>query len=160
MRQRIVGIADLQVSADCSETLVTYSLGSCIGIAIHDPTAKVGGMLHYMLPDSTLDLSQAAGKPAIFADTGIPLLFQKACAMGLEKKRARVVVAGGAEILDDSGYFDIGKRNYSTLRNIFRRDSVAINGQEVGGNINRTIFLEIATGRMWVTAAGQGSRDL
>ncbi|MGQ9653162.1 MAG: chemotaxis protein CheD [Thermodesulfobacteriota bacterium] len=75
MSQRVVGIAELQVSADPSETLVACSLGSCIGIAIYDPEVRVGGMLHFILPDSSMAPQKAGTKPAMFADTGIPRLF-------------------------------------------------------------------------------------
>ncbi|MGQ9859480.1 MAG: chemotaxis protein CheD [Thermodesulfobacteriota bacterium] len=160
MRQRIVGIADLQVSNDVGEVLVTYSLGSCIGLLIYDPQAKVGGLLHYMLPDSSLDPSKAVEKPAMFGDTGIPLLFKSAYKLGLEKRRARVVVVGGAQILDDSGYFNIGKRNYAMLRKILWRNNVLIDAEDVGGNVNRTVYLELATGRIWVKTPGQEMREL
>jgi len=160
MRQRIVGIAEMQVSAEESEVLVTYSLGSCIGLAIYDPQARVGGMLHYMLPDSSLDPSKAREKPGMFADTGIPLLFKTAYTMGLEKRRARVIVVGGAQILDDSGYFNIGKRNYAMLRKILWRNNVLIDVEDVGGNTNRTLYLEVGTGRAWVKSPGQEMREL
>jgi chemotaxis protein CheD len=115
MSQQIVGIAELQVSNNETDTLVTYSLGSCIGLAIYDPEARVGGMIHYMLPNSSLDSNQAEAKPAMFADTGIPLLFEEARELGLSKKRVRTVVAGAAQIMDDSGFFNIGERNYQAL---------------------------------------------
>jgi len=160
MRQRIVGIAEMHVSAEESEVLVTYSLGSCIGLAIYDPQARVGGMLHYMLPDSSLDPSKAREKPGMFADTGIPLLFKTAYTMGLEKRRAKVIVVGGAQILDDSGYFNIGKRNYAMLRKILWRNNVLIDVEDVGGNTNRTLYLEVGTGRAWVKTPGQEMREL
>lgn len=160
MGQRIVGIADLYVSGDTSETLVSYSLGSCIGLAIYDPQARVGGMLHYMLPDSSLDSNKAARTPAMFADTGIPLLFKGAVRRGLAKSRARVVVAGAAEIMDESGFFNIGKRNYDALRAIFASNGVSIDAEDVGGRLNRTLYLDISTGRILVKIAGREVREL
>ena len=160
MSKRIVGVADLLVSANQDETLITYSLGSCIGLVIFDPQVKVGGMLHFMLPDSSLDLNKAKERPAMFADTGIPMLFKGAYEYGLVKKRARVIVMGGAQILDDSGYFNIGKRNYAALRKIFWRNNVLIDAEDVGGNLNRTVQLEIATGKVRVKIPGQGIREI
>lgn len=154
MSQRVVGIAELQVSADPSETLVAYSLGSCMGIAIYDPEVRVGGMLHFILPDSSMDPQKASAKPAMFADTGIPRLFKEAHALGLRKWRARVVVAGAAEILDQSGYFNIGRRNWAMVRKILWRNNVLIDAEDVGGRLNRTLFLEIETGRTWLKTAG------
>jgi len=160
MRQRIVGIAEMQVSDNINEVLVTYSLGSCIGVVIYDPEARVGGILHYMLPDSSLDPHKAAEKPAMFADTGIPLLFKTAYGLGLEKRRAKVVLVGGAQVLDDSGYFNIGKRNYAMARKILWKNNVLVDAEDIGGRINRTVFLELATGRTLVKSPGREMREL
>ena len=61
----IVGVADLAVSSNPAVLIVTYSLGSCLGVTIYDPVAKVGGLLHAMLPDSTIDPAKAASQAAI-----------------------------------------------------------------------------------------------
>ena len=156
----IVGMAAMQVSKDPRVTLVTYALGSCIGITIHDPIAKVGGLLHYMLPESSTNPEKASKNPSMFADTGVPLLFQEAYRLGGEKTRMRVLVVGGAQLLDDSGYFNIGKRNYMTLRKILWANNVLIEGEEVGGQVNRTVRLEIASGKVWVKTSGDGEREL
>ena len=86
MSELIVGISDLKVSNNPGDVLVTYALGSCIGVAVYDPKARVGGLLHFMLPDSSLDANKAKATPAMFADTGIPLLFKSCYAIGAEKK--------------------------------------------------------------------------
>lgn len=104
----IVGVADMKVSRDPDVVLVTHSLGSCIGLAIYDPVVKVGGLLHYMLPDSELDLKKSRDNPAMFGDTGIPLLFKSTYKFGAKKSRLKVVVAGGAQIMDQNGLFNIG----------------------------------------------------
>ena len=86
MSDLIVGISDIKVSNNVNDVIVTYALGSCIGVVVYDPMAKVGGMLHYMLPDSTLDQNKAKNNPAMFADTGIPLLFKTCYKLGAEKE--------------------------------------------------------------------------
>ncbi len=90
-----MGISDCKVSRNPGDVLVTYALGSCICLAVYDPQAKVGGLLHFMLPDSSLDAAKAKETPAMFADTGIPLLFKSCYAQGAEKKRMIVKVAAG-----------------------------------------------------------------
>ena len=110
--KKIVGIAAMEVCQDLQTGLITYSLGSCIGVTIYDPVAKVGGLLHYMLPESQIDPQKAQKNPFMFADTGIPLLFKEAYRCGAAKSRIVVKVAGGSQILDDTGFFNIGKRNY------------------------------------------------
>ena len=152
--RRIVGVADMQISDNPGEVLVTYSLGSCIGVVIYDETARVGGILHYMLPDSSMDREKAEKKPYMFADTGIPRLFKHSYRLGAKKNRIKVYVAGGAEILDQKGFFNIGKRNYMALKKIFFKNNVLIDRENVGGNVNRTVRLEIGTGDIYVKTSG------
>ncbi len=151
---QIVGVADMKVSNSPEESIITYSLGSCIGLVIYDPAVRVGGILHYMLPESSIDKEKASARPYMFADSGIPRLFKTAYNLGAAKQRMKVYVAGGAEILDQSGFFNIGKRNYMALKKIFFKNNVMINKQDVGGNTNRTVRLEIATGDIYVKTSG------
>ena len=152
--KQIVGVADMKVSNNPEESVITYSLGSCIGLVIYDPVVKVGGILHYMLPESSIDNDKAKRKPFMFADTGIPRLFKTAYKLGAKKPRINIYVAGGAEILDQKGFFNIGKRNYMALKKMFFKNGVMINKQDVGGNINRTVRIEIATGDIFVKTSG------
>ena len=158
--KRVVGVADMIVSNESSETLITYSLGSCIAVIVFDPIVRVGGMLHYMLPDSSMDLKKAGQKPAMFADSGIPLLFKQAYQLGAQKRNMIVKVAGGAQILDENGVFNIGKRNYLALRKIFWRNNVMIAAEDIGGNVNRTVRLEMSTGRVLLKVSGVGEVEL
>lgn len=152
--KQIVGVADMKVSNNPADAVVTYSLGSCIGLVIYDPVVRAGGILHYMLPESGIDKEKAAKKPYMFADTGIPRLFKAAYALGAKKPRIKIFVAGGAEILDQNGFFNIGKRNYLALKKMFFKNKVMIDKQEVGGNINRTVRIEIATGDIFMKTSG------
>lgn len=153
MNKQIVGVADMKISTDPNDCVITYSLGSCIGVAIYDPVVKVGGILHYMLPESSLDKEKAMARPFMFADTGIPRLFRAAYKLGAAKQRIKIYVAGGAEIMDPNGVFNIGKRNYLALRKIFFKNNVIISSQDVGGNVNRTVRLEIGTGNIFVKSS-------
>ncbi len=152
--KQIVGVADMKVSNNPQESVITYSLGSCIGLVVYDPAVRVGGMLHYMLPESSIDSEKAAARPFMFADTGIPILFKTAYQMGAVKSRIKIYVAGGAEILDQKGFFNIGKRNYMALKKMFLKNNVIIHKQHVGGNTNRTVRLEIGTGDIYVKTSG------
>ncbi|MBM4333035.1 MAG: chemotaxis protein CheD [Deltaproteobacteria bacterium] len=156
----IVGIADMRVANDPESTLITYALGSCIGVALYDPAVKVGGLLHYMLPESQLDPAKAQKNPCMFGDTGIPLLFREMYKWGAEKRRIVVKVAGGAQVMDPTGYFNIGKRNYTSLRKTLWMNSILIEAEAVGGNVNRTVYLEISSGKVWVKTSGDGEREI
>jgi chemotaxis protein CheD len=151
----VVDIADLAVSKDPAAALVTYSLGSCIGVAIWDAVAHVGGLLHYMLPDSQLAPAKAAASPGMFCDSGLPRLFRAAYELGAVKGRMVVKVAGGSQLLDDNGTFNIGKRNYLALRKLLWKNGVMIQAEDVGGAISRTLRLEVATGRVTIKSRSQ-----
>jgi len=94
-RPVIIGMADVKVSGNPDETLITYALGSCLGIVLHDPIAKVAGLLHVMLPSSQIDDAKAKAQPAMFVDTGVPLLFRECYRVGARKERMTVTVAEG-----------------------------------------------------------------
>ncbi|MBF0242201.1 MAG: chemotaxis protein CheD [Desulfamplus sp.] len=150
----IVGVSDMKVSNDPNSDIITYSLGSCIGLVVFDPVVKVGGILHYMLPESSLDRDKAERNPYMFADSGIPLLFKETYKFNAIKKRMRVAVFGGSQILDQKGFFNIGKRNYMALKKILFKNNVLINHEDVGGNVNRTVRLEISTGNIFLKTSG------
>lgn len=144
----VVGIGECAVSDDPEATLVTYALGSCIAVAIFDPVLRVGGLLHYMLPDSSLDEEKASRRPCMFADTGIPMLFQRAYQLGAVRSRLEVAVMGGAQVMDASETFNIGKRNHLALRKIFWRVGILVRSEDVGGTQSRTVRLEMSSGRI------------
>jgi len=151
----VVNISDVIVSRDPTATLVTYALGSCIGVTIYDPVAQVGGMLHFMLPQSSINPARAAELPCMFADTGVPLLFRQAYDLGAKKERLVVCAAGGAEILDTEGHFQIGSRNRTILRKLFWKNSVLLAAEETGGSSSRTLSLCLADGSVSVKSKQQ-----
>jgi len=155
---QIIGIGDCKVSKDAAETLITHALGSCIAVLIYDPVAKVAGLLHFMLPESNHDPEKAAKRPYAYADTGIPLLFQSAYLLGAVKPRLHVMVAGGAQMLDPNGTFNIGKRNHLAMRKIFWKAGVIVHKEEVGGSSSRTISIDVATGRVQLRTSGEPER--
>jgi len=153
----VVGVPGLKVSANPGDTLITYALGSCLGVAAYDPVAGVGGLLHVMLPSSALAPEKAGREPCMFVDTGVPLLFRECCRAGARKERLVVKVAGGAGFREDGGTdpFQVGKRNFAAVRQLLRREGVLLCAQDVGGAQPRTMLLEIGTGRVIVRVGGE-----
>ncbi|MBD3344730.1 MAG: chemotaxis protein CheD [Chitinivibrionales bacterium] len=151
----IVGVSDMKACRGNGDMIVTHALGSCIGIAIHDPVAGVGGILHYMLPLSKVDPPKAQKNPFMFGDTGIPLLFREAYKLGAKKENLRVVMAGGAQVFEKKDFFDIGNRNIVIARKMFWRNGVMIAAEHVAGHIPRTLYLDVDTGESWFTSHGQ-----
>lgn len=146
----VVGIADMKLSAGRGDQLITHALGSCLGITIYDPVAGVGGMLHAMLPQSSIDAEKAAENPSMFVDTGVPRLFLEAYKLGAQKRRLEVKVAGGAATQGnaDDDYFQIGKRNILMLRKLLWKNGVLIKAEDVGGTFSRTMTLDLGEGRV------------
>ncbi|HUA20133.1 MAG TPA: chemotaxis protein CheD [Bryobacteraceae bacterium] len=160
MTSQVIGISDCAVTNDRDRSLITYALGSCIAIAIHDRVANVGGMLHFMLPDSTMNPAKAQANPWVFADTGIPRLFQQAYQCGADKRRLSVYLLGGAQIVNSSDEFNIGKRNHLAARKILWKAGIVVHGETVGGNLARTVRLEVATGKVFWRTPGEAEREM
>lgn len=146
----VVEISDARASNDLSAELVTYALGSCIAVIMYDPRRRVGGMLHFMLPHSQTAPHKAADHPAMFADTGVPLLFEKMAEFGCQRKQLIVKIAGGGRLYDADGQFDIGRRNYLMLRKLFDSNRIVISAEDIGGRKSRTVRFAVKTGRVVV----------
>ena len=154
MNQIVVDIADAKVSKSLEDVLVTYSLGSCVGVVIYDPVIHVGGMVHCMLPLSSVDANKAQEKPYMFVDTGVVKFLTQLFDLGLVRSRAIVKVAGCSKILDNSNLFRIGERNYTVLRKLRWKNGLMIKAESVGGSVSRTVRLEMATGRCLLRSGG------
>lgn len=155
----VVGVGDGRVSRDPDAVLVTYALGSCIALAVHDPASGAGGMAHFMLPESSLDPAKAAANPWMFADTAIPLLFLRLAELGVQKRRLVVRAAGGAQVMDDNGIFNIGKRNCLAMRKILWKAGVMLREEATGGVVSRSVRLEIGSGKFWLRSTGPRLRE-
>lgn len=142
----VVGVGDLSVSNNPSITLSTYALGSCVAIAAYDPLMKVGGLLHLMLPDSTISPAKAIAQPAMFADTGLPLLFRSLVGLKADRARLQLVLAGGASVLTATDNFRIGERNISTVKGWLTRNGFYAKHTSLAGTTNRTLHLNVGDG--------------
>ena len=159
MDQIVVGMADCRVADAPGQVLATFALGSCIGLTAYDPKAGVGGLLHFMLPDSTIDPARGQANPFMFADTGIPLLLEKLCGRGASKRRMIAHAFGAAQMMDEQNVFEIGKRNYLAMRRILWKAGIILHGEAIGGTVSRTVRLEIGTGKI-VLQEGTQKREL
>lgn len=152
---KIVGISEMIVSRDPGDVIVTYSLGSCVGVALFDPVAKVGGMVHCMLPLSKIDPQKAGAKPCMFTDTGTTLLLQELFNMGATRANLVIKVAGAASLLDEKGLFKIGERNYTVLRKVLWKNNLLIAAEDVQGTASRTLTLHMKDGKTTIKSAGR-----
>jgi len=135
------------------DMLITHALGSCLGLMIYDPVARVGGLLHAMLPLSKINAEKAAEKPFMFVDTGVPRLFRAVYKLGGKKDRMVVKAAGCGRPLSNNEMFKIGERNYIVLKKILWKNNVLLDAEDIGGTASRTIHFELATGSIMVSSS-------
>lgn len=151
----VVEIADLKVVNDPGAALITYALGSCVAVVVYDPTRRIAGMLHFMLPVSSVSPGKGREAPGMFADTGVPLLFEKLYAFGCRKPELIVKVAGGGSLQEGGDAFQIGPRNVAMLRYMFERTGVRVAAEDVGGRRSRTVKIAVATGLVTVRSGAE-----
>ena len=156
-----VNTVEMKVSNDPGDTIVAPSIGAGIAVVIYDPQAQAGGILHFLLPDSTvMDEENAEQFPTAFADTGLPLFIDKAESMGMQRSRLRVILVGGAQAVNPPNILNFGKRNIDAATKVLNRQGLEINKLEVGGHAARTIQLKIKDGAIYLEVRGQGIRTL
>jgi chemotaxis protein CheD len=151
----VVDISDMRVSSCAGDILVTYSLGSCVGLSLYDPVARVGGLVHCMLPLSRIDKAKARQRPCMFTDTGVVALLQGMLEHGARRKRLIAKVAGACSLLDEKKLFRIGERNYTVLRKVLWKNNLLIEAADVRGTKPRTMYLFMKDGRTVIRSSGQ-----
>ncbi|MFP5276115.1 MAG: chemotaxis protein CheD [Acidobacteriota bacterium] len=160
MRELVVGVGEGAVSSDRETMLVTYALGSCVAVMVHDPVSCVAGMLHYILPESPASAAGPADQPCRFADTGIEYLLRMARKLGADQRHLLIFAAGGVQVVNDNAVFDIGRRNCLALHKQLWRFGLVPHAEETGGALVRTVRMEVGSGRVWLQSPGGGSREL
>jgi chemotaxis protein CheD len=157
-----VGVADMKVVRGQEGQMITYALGSCLGVTVFDPVARVGGMLHAMLPLSSIDSEKAAANPSMFVDSGLTQLLVDFYKLGGQKSRMTVVAAGGACMGNGQSddFFQIGSRNVIVVKKMLWKNSILLNAQEFGGNESRSMIMDMQDGRVWLRNADRVERVL
>ncbi|MDF2676542.1 MAG: chemotaxis protein CheD [Bacillota bacterium] len=141
----VVGISDMKI-ARAPQELISYALGSCVGICIIDKVKKVAGMVHVMLPSSSIGDNVNAFK---YADTGIPEMVKQMEALGCLRAHMTAKIAGGAkmfEIKSTSTIGNIGERNVLATKEVLSKLNIKITSQDVGANYGRTITFNSSSG--------------
>ena len=146
----IVPMSQMNASSLREDELLTYSLGSCLGITMHDRVLNIGGLIHCMLPDSGIHPQKAQQNPCMFVDTGTQALLDLMIEKGCLKKHLVIKAAGGACMMSDSDAFRIGQRNHESLLKFLETNDLSLAAENVGGNSSRTVRLKISTGKVCV----------
>jgi len=151
IKQTVVNIADMKISNNPEELLVTYSLGSCVALAVYDPYAKIAGLIHIMLPESSIEKQVMNTNPYKFVDLGVPALYKEMFKAGVKRNHVITKVIGGSNVMDKNKFFNIGERNYTAVRKILWRNNMIIHKEDVGGSKSRTVRIYTATGKVVVS---------
>lgn len=150
-----VGMADMNVCKS-PNVITTLGLGSCIGLILYDPVTKIGGMVHYMLPDSTKVRNNS--NIAKFGDTGIKELLKRVVAAGANRNRLIAKIAGGARMFEVSGLSEVGNigaRNAETAKAILKELGIRLVAEDTGLNYGRTVELHCETGEFYIKSVGK-----
>jgi chemotaxis protein CheD len=153
-REIVVGVGDCKVSGDQNVIISTYALGSCLGIVAYDAQTQVGGLLHAMLPNSRAG-DQGKNRRAMFVDTGMEDLLAGMKTAGADLTRLEFKVFGGAKVLEADKFFQIGSKNIESFQTLVEKYGLNIRAMEVGGHLNRTIKLQVSSGRVKVKMPNQ-----
>ena len=152
--KNVVAVGDMKIGQQ-SDTIVTHALGSCLGLMVYDPVAKIGGLLHAMLPLSKINPGKAAANPYMFVDTGVPALFKALYDIGGQKSRMIVKAAGCGNPLGKNEMFKIGERNYTVLKKLLWKNNILLESEDIGGAKSRTVHFNIADGQTIISSNGQ-----
>ncbi len=153
-----VGIGDMKFGRQ-EGIIITYALGSCVGVTFYDPAIKLGALLHVMLPQSNGRETNVFK----FADTGIRETLRKLSAFGGVKSRYICKIAGGAQMFAMGGEGDlghIGERNVEIVKKTLQAEGIRIKNQDVGGNSARTMLIELETGTVKLRTIGKPEKIL
>ena len=152
-----VGISDLNAST-APDVLVTYALGSCVGICLYDKATRIGGLAHIMLPSSK-DALRRDGDIYKFADTAIPELVRKMEVLGAARSRIVAKIAGGAQMfaaISSSSIANIGQRNIAAVKDSLKALHIPIIGEDVGADYGRTLYFYTLDGSVRIKSASHG----
>ena len=161
-----VPIGEVIVSKAPEDVLVAYGLGSCVAICLYDPLARVGGMLHALLPTAPGPNSHIRnpGKLAKFVDQGTPMLVESLLELGARRTRLVAKLCGGAKVLSAPGFEDgplnIGARNVLAAEAALQTQRLQIRAQDTGGDTGRTVRLYIDDGKVTIKNLGRGEKVL
>lgn len=137
-----------------SGMLVTYALGSCIGICLYDAQIKLGALVHIMLP---LNMEAGRKSPMKYADTGIRETLKQMEGKGARRSRITAKIAGGAKMFEVSGgsLGNIGQRNIESVRMVLKREGIQILKEDVGGSVARTLLFDVSNGLGCIRSYGK-----
>jgi len=147
-----VGISDMKISRKPCDMIITHSLGSCLGLSAWDPKARVGGLIHCLLPKSSF---REVTNPFMYVNVGVPQMIRKMVSLGCTKSSLIFMAAGCGRMIHIQNQFDTGAQNLAMLEALFAKNGVVLAAKDVGGSIPRTMALHMDTGLVVISSQGK-----
>ena len=140
-----VDLGEIRTVDSSGPLLYTGALGACVAVLILDPDAKVGGLLPFLLPDSSFDLERSGSQPGLFADTGIEILLDRVLSRGAKLPRLQTYLVGGADAImrGDLDTGALGALNLKIARDILTNAQLSITGERTGGHVSHSVVLDL-----------------
>ena len=155
MNTVFLGVGDYGATNTPGEVLKTMALGSCVGLIVLEPKSRTVGMAHIALSDSQINLDQAANQPGRFADTAVPALLNLVWQQSKTKQGYIIKLVGGAQVAKMKDTFNIGKRNILAIKKILWQMKLAPVAEDLGGQISRTVTVEVDSGNVILHSPGR-----
>jgi chemotaxis protein CheD len=151
----VVGISDMRITNRPTQSLVTHSLGSCLGLMVYDPSSGVGGLIHCLLPVAREAREGKTLNPCMYVNTGVPHMIKSMFAKGAKRERLILKAAGCGRMMNVSNSFDTGAANLAALQKLLDHNHLRLSGSDVGGSIPRTVRFYIDSGRVVISSCGK-----
>jgi chemotaxis protein CheD len=160
MSQITVKLADFSANNNPNDILIVYGIGSTLAVILYDEGAKAGGIVHFMLANSTKSSPKTNHYPAMYADSGIPLLVKSCVELGARKETLSARLAGGAYMLGEGISQSVSDGNLSAARSILSKMGIKVGAEDIGGNHMRSVRLDIATGQVYLKRPNSNWEEL
>ena len=150
----VVGVSEMKVTGRPEDRVITYALGSCVGVTVYDRSTGAGGLLHFQLPNSQNCRQDMNFNPCMYADTGFDALIRRLTGMGAKKNRLRFKLAGGGCANGRKDFFQIGKKNCLEIRKVMWKNNIIPDGEYLESSNPLTMWLDMRDGRTYIREKG------
>ena len=154
-----IGISEYK-TATAPGTMVTYGLGSCLGIVLYDIGMKSGGMAHTLLPQPRPGLD--VERKTKFVTTAIEMMLEELVDLGCLRDNLVAKLFGGATMFSGLQAADketIGQRNIRVAKETLVSLEIPLVAEDTGGNFGRTLEFDLVTGQVLVRSVRDAQRE-
>ena len=126
--------------------MIATTLGSCIAVCVRDSALGIGGMNHFMLPESETGTWSGVSATMRYGNHAMETLINDLLKLGVARNRLEYKIFGGAHVIQSSA--DVGDKNITFIQKFFENEHIAVAAQHLGGDRGRRIAYFPDTGRV------------